>query len=294
MNQLKAAADTLQGLIDDVVRAQRSDKTDAIQGRKSEILERLVTLVPPQQRRTWFRIDQILTDLIAESQIALIQQVGATSRAGRLPKAPEPAQPRSEEAGTRMIPAEADCVHQVDPARRASPASSNRNRRRQHSARCEAHRCHQRRKANHPLMDTASLKTFATAARTELIREVVRAFPPYSSRAHRNVSNAPRCRDAGARHRQAGGGNTGKRKWPAVLPTPGSTASSPSASQHGCQWLHRHRRGRPQPIRSASLRSSPRPNAARSTQRWSGVELSDHHGIAQRHPSAAPWRRRPG
>ena len=56
MNQLKAAADTLQGLIDDVVRAQRSDPTDAIQGRKSEIRERLLHRCHPSSaRETWFR-----------------------------------------------------------------------------------------------------------------------------------------------------------------------------------------------------------------------------------------------
>lgn len=88
MNQLKAAADTLQGLIDDVVSAQRSDKTNAIQGRKSELLESVyyTSATPTAQESAVSRIDQILADLIGESQIALIHQVSATFEQDDYPK----------------------------------------------------------------------------------------------------------------------------------------------------------------------------------------------------------------
>lgn len=80
MNQLKAAADTLRGQIDDVVTAKRADVISAIQGRKTEILNSTyyANATAGAQENVIARIDQILARLDGETQIALILQVGAT------------------------------------------------------------------------------------------------------------------------------------------------------------------------------------------------------------------------
>lgn len=80
MNQLKAAADTLRGQIDDVVTAKRADVISAIQGRKTEILGSTyyANATVGAQENVIARIDQILARLDGETQIALILQVGAT------------------------------------------------------------------------------------------------------------------------------------------------------------------------------------------------------------------------
>jgi hypothetical protein len=80
MNQLKAAADTLRGQIDDVVAVKRTEVTEAIQGRKAEILgsSYYANADTVTQETVIGRIDQMLTRLAREIQIALILQVGAT------------------------------------------------------------------------------------------------------------------------------------------------------------------------------------------------------------------------
>jgi hypothetical protein len=80
MNQLKAAADTLRGQIDDVVAVKRTEVTEAIQGRKAEILgsSYYANADTVSQESVIGRIDQMLTRLAREIQIALILQVGAT------------------------------------------------------------------------------------------------------------------------------------------------------------------------------------------------------------------------
>ena len=80
MNQLKAAADTLRGQIDDVIAVRRAEVTEAIQGRKTEILgsSYYANATPVAQENVIGRIDQMLAHLVAETQIALILQAGAT------------------------------------------------------------------------------------------------------------------------------------------------------------------------------------------------------------------------
>ena len=80
MNQLKAAADTLRGRIDDVIAVKRAEVTEAIQGRKTEILgsSYYANADTVAQESVIGRIDQMLTRLVGEIQIALILQVGTT------------------------------------------------------------------------------------------------------------------------------------------------------------------------------------------------------------------------
>lgn len=80
MNQLKAAADTLRGRIDDVIAVKRAEVTEAIQGRKTEILgsSYYANADTVAQDSVIVRIDQMLTRLVGEIQIALILQVGTT------------------------------------------------------------------------------------------------------------------------------------------------------------------------------------------------------------------------
>jgi hypothetical protein len=80
MNQLKAAADTLRGQIDDVVADKRADVTEAIEGRKAEILGSAyyAKATSDAQKTVIRRIDAILARLRGEAQAALILQAGAT------------------------------------------------------------------------------------------------------------------------------------------------------------------------------------------------------------------------
>ncbi|MGO2112167.1 MAG: BREX system P-loop protein BrxC, partial [Pseudoclavibacter sp.] len=80
MNQLKTAADTLRGQIDDVVAKKRGEVTAAIEGRKAEILgsTHYANATPSAQESVIRRIDAILARLSGETQAALILQAGAT------------------------------------------------------------------------------------------------------------------------------------------------------------------------------------------------------------------------
>jgi hypothetical protein len=80
MNQLKAAADTLRGQLDDVVADKRADVTEAIEGRKAEILGSAyyANATSEAQETVIRRIDAILARLRGEAQAALILQTGAT------------------------------------------------------------------------------------------------------------------------------------------------------------------------------------------------------------------------
>ena len=79
MNQLKAASDSLRGQIDDVVTDKRTEVTDSIQGRKTEILGSVyyASATPDAQEGVVRRTDAILARLSGETQIALILQVGS-------------------------------------------------------------------------------------------------------------------------------------------------------------------------------------------------------------------------
>ncbi len=79
MNQLKVAADTLRGQIDDVVRAKRADVTAAIEGRRTEVLGSAyyANATSDAQESVIRRIDRILARLVTETQVGLILQVGS-------------------------------------------------------------------------------------------------------------------------------------------------------------------------------------------------------------------------
>ncbi|MDZ8172435.1 BREX system P-loop protein BrxC [Microbacterium xanthum] len=80
MNLLKVAADALRGRIDDVAVDKRAGVTEAIQGRKAEILGSAyyANATPVAQESVIRRIDAILSQLVGETQIALILHVGST------------------------------------------------------------------------------------------------------------------------------------------------------------------------------------------------------------------------
>lgn len=80
MNQLKAAADTLRGQIDDVIADKRADVIAAIEGRKAEILGSAyyANAASTAQESVIRRIDAILARLRGDTQAALILQVGTT------------------------------------------------------------------------------------------------------------------------------------------------------------------------------------------------------------------------
>lgn len=80
MNQLKAAADTLRGQIDDSVTDKRAEVNAAIEGRRSEILSSTyyVNATSTAQESVIRRIDGILSRLAGETQVALILQADAT------------------------------------------------------------------------------------------------------------------------------------------------------------------------------------------------------------------------
>jgi hypothetical protein len=80
MNQLKAEADNLRGQIDGVVADKRADVTKAVEGRKAEVLASAyyANATSDAQESVIRRIDQTLSRLIGESQIALILQVDTT------------------------------------------------------------------------------------------------------------------------------------------------------------------------------------------------------------------------
>ncbi len=80
MNQLKSAADSLRGKIDEVVSSKRSEVTAAIEKRKAEVIasDYYANAVPEAQQSAISSIDQTLARLIGESQIALVLQSGSS------------------------------------------------------------------------------------------------------------------------------------------------------------------------------------------------------------------------
>lgn len=79
MNQLKAATDALRGQIDEVLAGKRADVTDAIEGRKTEILGSTyyANASVGAQDSVVGRIDGVLARLSSETQVAHILQIGA-------------------------------------------------------------------------------------------------------------------------------------------------------------------------------------------------------------------------
>ncbi len=80
MNQLKVAADVLSGQLDDAVAQRRAAVTIAIESRKAEILASTdyAHAAPGAQASVIRRIDEVLTGLASEYQIALVLQAGTS------------------------------------------------------------------------------------------------------------------------------------------------------------------------------------------------------------------------
>ena len=85
---LKVAADNLRAQIDHVLDEKRADVTEAIEGRKAEILNSAyyARATPAAQGSVIARTDQILARLNGETQAALILQVGAAYEEDHYPE----------------------------------------------------------------------------------------------------------------------------------------------------------------------------------------------------------------
>ncbi|WP_324651662.1 BREX system P-loop protein BrxC [Georgenia sp. H159] len=105
MAQLKQATDHLRGQIDGIVATNRATVTAAIDGRKTELLggTYYANATQEAQQRVKQRIDQTLSRVATETQVALILQIGANFEASDYPSlvdllAASPAQPDPEPA----------------------------------------------------------------------------------------------------------------------------------------------------------------------------------------------------
>jgi hypothetical protein len=105
MAQLKQATDQLRNQIDGIVAANRATVTAAIDGRKTELLggTYYANATQEAQQRVTQRIEQTLSRVATESQVALILQIGANFDASDYPSlldllAASPAQPDPEPA----------------------------------------------------------------------------------------------------------------------------------------------------------------------------------------------------
>lgn len=105
MAQLKQATDQLRNQIDGIVATNRATVTAAIDGRKTELLGGTYCANATQeaQQQVTQRIDQTLSRVATESQVALILQIGANFEASDYPSlldllAASPAQPDPEPA----------------------------------------------------------------------------------------------------------------------------------------------------------------------------------------------------
>ncbi|MEN8706521.1 MAG: BREX system P-loop protein BrxC [Nocardioides marinisabuli] len=105
MAQLKQATDHLRRQIDGIVATNRATVTAAIEGRKTELLggTYYAKAKPDAQQRVTQRIDQTLSRVAHESQVALLLQIGSNFEASDYPSlldllAASPAQPDPEPA----------------------------------------------------------------------------------------------------------------------------------------------------------------------------------------------------
>jgi hypothetical protein len=87
MAQLKQATDHLRNQIDGIVATNRATVTAAVEGRKAELLggHYYANATPEAQQRVTQRIDQTLSRVATESQVALILQIGANFEASDYP-----------------------------------------------------------------------------------------------------------------------------------------------------------------------------------------------------------------
>ena len=80
MAQLKQATDQLRAQIDEVVVSNRSEVVEAIEGRKAEIEASAfyAKATPDAQESVLRRVDQVITHVRVEKQIALIRETGSS------------------------------------------------------------------------------------------------------------------------------------------------------------------------------------------------------------------------
>ena len=88
MAQLKLATDKLRTQIDDVVASNRTDIATAIEGRKTELVASpyYAKAMTTAQENALRRIDQTISRVGSESQIALIREIGASFEASVYPE----------------------------------------------------------------------------------------------------------------------------------------------------------------------------------------------------------------
>lgn len=109
MAQLKQAADELRSQIDGIVAANRARVTGVIEGRKAELLASsyYAKATPEAQQRVAQRVDQTLTRVASENQVALILQIGSNFESSDYPTlldlvASSPVEPDSDPTLTKQ------------------------------------------------------------------------------------------------------------------------------------------------------------------------------------------------
>lgn len=87
MAQVKQAADELRSQIDGIIATHRASVIAAIDGRKTELLDGTyyAKATPEAQQRVTHRIDQTLARVAADSQVALILQIGSNFESSDYP-----------------------------------------------------------------------------------------------------------------------------------------------------------------------------------------------------------------
>ena len=117
MAQLKQATDKLRTQIDAMVASNRTDITTAIEGRKAELVASAyyAKATTAAQESVLRKVDQTISRVGSENQIALIRELGASFEAERLPGAARSARrlaARRAATMTRHLQAKADRIHQ--------------------------------------------------------------------------------------------------------------------------------------------------------------------------------------
>jgi len=87
MAQLRQAADDLRSQLDGVASSKRSEVSTVIDGRKAQLIGGAFyeKATPEAQQRVVQRVDQTLSRIAAESQVALILQIGSNFEASDYP-----------------------------------------------------------------------------------------------------------------------------------------------------------------------------------------------------------------
>ena len=115
MAQLKLATDKLRTQIDNVIASNRTDIVSAIEGRKTELVASPyhAKATTTAQENALRRVDQTISRVGAESEIALIREIGASFEASVYPESLDYPPPRSKEVVTTTHTApEADRIDQ--------------------------------------------------------------------------------------------------------------------------------------------------------------------------------------